>query len=90
VQTCMSDPGLVTVLGWLTSRPARGSPFTPGSPTFGLEGLVATTLGHACLRCDWIRIWTPPGRNHNGVIATRWDRGVSGAIWMRLSAAVLG
>jgi len=35
-QTCMSDPSLVVVLGWLTSRPARGSPFTPGLPTFGL------------------------------------------------------
>jgi hypothetical protein len=29
------------------------------------------------------------GRNHNAVIATRWDCGVCGAIWMRLSTAVL-
>jgi hypothetical protein len=53
------------------------------------EGLVAMTLGHACLRCDWRRDMDASGRNHNAVIATRWDCGVCGAIWMRLSTAVL-
>ncbi len=86
----MSDPGLVTVLGRLTSRPARGSPFTPGLPTFGLEGLVGATLGHACCRCDWSRemdaVWAQPQRGHR----PRWGCGACDAIWMRLSAAILG